>query len=134
VAAQLSLSAGETVYEIKRTVVEGDEQLVLITSWLPARLFPGMPDLFLEASRQSTRALLRDCYGMEVVHQHKEISITMLDEAEARLLGCQPGSPALLITYLSRNAGGEPVEFRRWIVRGDRCKVFVDLETPELLV
>ena len=134
VATRLALAAGETTFELKRSVVEGDERLALITSWLPVRLFPGMAQLDHESLQRSIRSLLRDYYHTEVARQHKEISITILEEAEAGLLQSPPGAPALLITYLSTAGGGEPVEFRRWIVRGDRCKVFVDLETPELLV
>jgi GntR family transcriptional regulator len=81
------------------------------------------------------RQLLREFYGVVAIRQHKEVEVTILNEEEAEILHANPGAPALQISYLSRTQeDGEPVEFRRLLVRGDRCKYYVDLDAPELLV
>jgi GntR family transcriptional regulator len=133
VAARLQLGAQEPVWELAKVISEEGEPLMLITSWLPVARFPGLDGKPLE-DPVSMRQLMHAHYGIEITHQHKEIEVTILDEEEASVLACPIGSPALLITYLSRTASGEPVELRKWVVRGDRCKCYLDLETPELLV
>jgi GntR family transcriptional regulator len=133
VATQLQLGRGEEVYELAKVLSEEGEPLMLITSWLPVRRFPALDEKPLR-DPISMRQVMHDYYGIEIVHQHKEIEVTILDEEEASILDCSPGSPALLITYLSRPSTGEPVELRKWVIRGDRCKCYLDLETPELLV
>ncbi|MDY0393873.1 UTRA domain-containing protein [Virgibacillus halophilus] len=37
------------------------------------------------------------------------------------------GFPALLLDRIAYNAAGNPVEFCRSIVRGDRCRFYTDL-------
>jgi GntR family transcriptional regulator len=134
VAHRLQLKPGETVFELKRSVLEGNDPLMLITSWLPAKAFPGLDQLDRETIRKSLRRLLNERYGVEVTHQHKEIEVAVLDDDEAEALNSQPGAPALLLTYLSHDAMQMPVEYRKWIVRADRCKCVLDLDTPEHLV
>jgi GntR family transcriptional regulator len=133
VAARLNLSTGQEVFELRKLISEADEPLMIITSWVEAARFPGFEEIG-QTEVMSMRHFLREKYQTEIVLQHKEIEITILDDEEARLLSTEVNSPALLITYLSRVANGEPVEYRKWLVRGDRCKCYLDLETPELFV
>ena len=131
VRAKLQLDAGQEVYELHRTILADDEPLFLFKSWFPAHLFPGLSTRGLE-----TRAIpnvLAD-YGVVVTHQHKEVEVTILDLEEAMLLGVSPGAPSLLVTYLSYMDERVPFEYRRMLVRGDRCKYYVDLDRPEPLV
>ena len=132
IAAHLGLDKGEPVFAIQRCVLVGAEPLMLITSWLPWRLFPGIEDKAL--GRSSLRNLLREHYGIEAAHQYKEVEVTILDDDEARYLACPAGAPALLLSYLSSDDAGRAIEFRKLVVRGDRCKYFVNLDVPELLV
>jgi len=132
VSAQLGLAANEKVYELKRSILSDDEPLLLITSWLPASHFPGLDEKRFE--RRSMRVILREDYGINGARQHKEVEVTILDEAEADLLHANVGAPALLVTYTSFTDEGEPFEFRKMVVRGDRSKYFADLDAPELLM
>jgi GntR family transcriptional regulator len=133
VASRLNLLPTDQVFELKRTVVVDNEPLVILTCWLPEALFPDFDSYF--SPERSLRNVLRVFYGVEAIRQHKEVEVTILAPQEARLLQSNPGAPALLVSYLSRSqADGTPVEFRRMIVRGDRCKYYVEMESPELLV
>ena len=129
-AAALKLPAGENVYEIKRTIFVDDEHLMLITSWLPASLVPDLENKGV--GETSLWRILRGQYGLEIGHQHREVQVTILDEEEADALGGRPGSPAMLLTYLNSSRTGNHLEYRKVIVRGDRCKYVMDLDTPEL--
>ena len=133
VASRLNLLPGDKVFELKRTVVVDNEPLVVLTCWLPESRFPTFDSYF--SPERSVRNVLRVFYGVEAIRQHKEVEVTILALEEARLLQSNPGAPALLISYLSRSqADATPVEFRRMIVRGDRCKYYVEMDSPELLV
>jgi GntR family transcriptional regulator len=133
VAAQLKLDREERVHELRRTLVVNGEPLFLVTVWLPESRFPDFEKRF--TSEVTMRQLLREAFGVVAIRQHKEVEVTILNEEEAELLHANPGAPALQISYLSRSRdSGEPVEFRRLVVRGDRCKYYVDLDAPELLV
>jgi GntR family transcriptional regulator len=131
-ATRLRLAQGETVFEVKRTIIVDGEHLMLITSWLPCTLVPGLDRSGLAES--TWRQILRGDYGLEIVKQHKEVEVTILDEEEAQILGGHPGAPAMLFTYLNLLRDGTPLEDRKMIVRGDRCKYYMDLDTPELIL
>jgi len=129
-ALALKLPAKENVYEIKRTIFVDDEHLMLITSWLPASLVPDLAKKGLGG--MSLWRTLREHYNLEIGHQHREVQVTILDEEEAEALGGRAGAPAMLLTYLNSSRTGNPLEYRKVIVRGDRCKYVMDLDTPEL--
>lgn len=132
VVARLALTAGQDVWELQRIVLADNEPNMLITSWLPFEDFPGLDKA--DFNRQSMRAFLRDCHGIEGGRQHKEIEATVLDDTEAELLKAAPGTPAFLFTHLTSTNEGRPYEYRKMVVRGDRSKYHVDLEEPEPLV
>jgi GntR family transcriptional regulator len=133
IAAKLRLKPGTEVFEVRKLIEEDGEPLMIITSWLEAARFPGF-DQDDQSDMRSMRQYLHEKYHVEIALQHKEIEITILDDEEARLLGTAVNSPALLITYVSHIANGEPIELRKWVIRGDRCKCYLDLETPEMFV
>lgn len=130
-AQRLEIEQGDTVYEVHRSLLADDEPLMLISSWLPLYLFP---DLESKGFGKRTMMTILADYDLGVSHQHKEVEITILDEEEASRLGVQPGAPALLLTYLNYLPDGKPFEFRRALVRGDRCKYYVDVDRPELVI
>ena len=131
VAARLGISVDEYVFELKRRVVVDGEPLLLVRNWLIADRFP---DLDKKFKNDSVLQTLLTHYGLEAMQQHKEVEVTILDEDEAADLSARAGSPALLVTYLTRPVGGEVFEYRKVVVRGDRCKYYVDQEQAEFLI
>jgi len=103
---------------------------MLITSWLPLSLVPDLENKGL--AETSLWRVLRGSYNLEIGHQHREVQVTILDDQEAEALGGRPGAPAMLLTYENSSRLGVPLEYRKVIVRGDRCKYVMDLDTPEL--
>jgi GntR family transcriptional regulator len=132
VAARLGIGVEDEVFELKRRVVVDGEPLLLVRSWLIASRFPGLDEKFPKEG--SVLGTLLTHYGLEGMAQHKEVEVTILDEGEAEDLSARPGAPALLLTYLTRPLEGEPFEYREVVVRGDRCKYYVDQEQAEFLI
>jgi GntR family transcriptional regulator len=132
VAEQLGLAVNDQVWEMQRIILEGDEPLMLIRSWYPVALFPGLDTR--DAGTQAMSNILGEGYGVYSAREHREVEVTTLDEEEARLLDASVGMPALLLTYLSLTSTGQGIEYRKMIVRGDRSKYYVDIELPEMLL
>jgi GntR family transcriptional regulator len=132
VASKLEVPASAAVYELGRIILMEDEPLMLITSWLPADLFLDF-DLRHEEKVPISKTI-STYQSISGFHQHKEVEVTIIDAAEADLLQANPGAPAMLLTYLNRFADGRPFEYRKIIVRGDRCKYYADLDMPEPLL
>ena len=130
VQAHLKLEPGSKVYQLRRSLRADSEPLMLINSWLPVSLFPGLEDRGL--NHRTIREVVLD-YGIAATHQHKEVEVTLIGEEEAEVLGTRAGAPALLMTYVTEHEG-VPFEYRKMVVRGDRCKYYVDISLPEPLV
>jgi DNA-binding GntR family transcriptional regulator len=132
IAARLGIDAGDQVFEVERSIIVDGEPVMLIRNWLSRSRYPDFEAQF--AVTGNVLRAMQQQHGISSVSQYKELEITILDEAEAELLDVQPGSPALQVTYITRMPDGEPIEFRRVIVRGDRCKCYVEQEHAEFLV
>ena len=132
VANRLRLAVDDCVYELKRLLVADGEPLLVVKNWLPQALFPDF-DARYEA-QGTVVGVLTNHYGLGRVSQHKELEVTILDEEEAEDLQVRAGAPGLLLTYVTRFADGRAFECRRVVVRGDRCRYYVDQEGPEFLV
>ena len=132
VASNLGLGEGDRVYELMRTVEVEGEILMLITSWLPADMFPGLDNRVLEGV--PIRRIVESYHRLEGLQQHKELEVTIVDELEAAHLHTNTGKPALLLTYVNRLGDGRRFEYRKMIVRGDRCKYYADLQVSEPLL
>jgi GntR family transcriptional regulator len=132
VATNLGLSEGEGAYELMRIVEAEGEILMLITSWLPSDMFPGLGDRDLQGI--PIRRIVEGYYNLEGLQQHKELEVTLVDEVEAGYLQTNAGKPALLLTFVNRLRDGRRFEYRKMIVRGDRCKYYADLQVSEPLL
>jgi GntR family transcriptional regulator len=125
VAAALGIPAGDPVVALRRLRSADDEPMMLETSWLPVRRFPGLVDRDLEHARLYD--VLADEYGVRPSRAREEFEPVLLSSDDARLLGKHTGDPALLLERVAFDAEGRPIEFCRSVVRGDRCRYFVEL-------
>ena len=127
VAAALGIRVGEPVIALRRLRSADDEPMMLETSWLPVSRFPGLADRDMEHARLYD--VLADEYGVRPTRAREEFEPVLLSSDEARLLGKHAGDPALLLERVAFDADGRPVEFCRSVVRGDRCRYFVELRS-----
>jgi GntR family transcriptional regulator len=127
VAAALDVPIGEPVVALRRLRTADDEPMMLETSWLPVRRFPGLVDKDLEHARLYD--VLTDDYGVRPARAREEFEPVLLSTDDARLLAKRPADPALLLERIAFDPEGRPIEFCRSIVRGDRCRYFVELRS-----
>jgi GntR family transcriptional regulator len=125
VATTLGIPPGDAVAAIRRLRSADDEPMMLETSWLPERRFPGLVTLDFE-HRRLYDVLLGE-YGVRPARAREEFEPVLLTSEEAHLLGKHAGDPGLLLERIAYDPDGRPIEFCRSIVRGDRCRYFVEL-------
>jgi len=92
-------------------------------------LVPGLTATDLED--HSFYALLRERYGIVIDGGIQTIEPTVTNEEESAALGVPLHSPAFLFERITRNGGGEVVEYVRSIYRGDRYRLVTELSGPD---
>lgn len=124
--AALGLEDSRRCWCVRRVRFGDGEPLVVEMSHVPEKIFPdlGRKDL----GHTSLYEMMRTVYGVDPVHAHETIESTACEPDDARHLSCRPGAPAILVTRITYDAEGRPVEYARDIYRGDRARFVVDLK------
>lgn len=124
VAEALGLRGRERVVEIERLYSVNGEPFLLQTSHLPVKLFPGMDKQ--DHAQVSLYTLMEQRYSLAPDRCSDSFEPVLLHKHDARLLLAQPRMPGLRIERLTYS-GDRPVEFARGVIRGDRCRITVNL-------
>jgi GntR family transcriptional regulator len=124
VAGELGLDEGAQTLYLERLRLASGEPLLLEQVHLAADRFGELVRYDLE--RNSLYDLLAERFGARVVRAREAIEPVLLHAREARLLNRRPRSPALLVEGTAFDAAGEPVEFARSYVAGERTRYFVE--------
>ena len=124
VAAALGIEPGSPTLYLERLRLAGGEPLLLEQVHLSAERFPGL--LASDLEHGSLYDLLGDRYDTRIVRAREALEPVLLHTREARLLGQPSRAPALLIEGTAFTAAGEPVEFARTFVRGDRTRYYIE--------
>ena len=124
VAEALGIAIGASVIHVERLRIADGEPLLLEQVFLPEARFPGL--LASDLEHRSLYELLSVRYGTRVVRAREALEPIALPSREAQLLGVEPHRPALLIEGLAFDQAGQPVEFARSYVRGDRTRYYVE--------
>ncbi len=103
--------------------VEG-EAIALLTSYLPARLVPGLETLDL--SNQSLYRLLEDRYGIVMARAENTIEVARCRGAQAALFGIPAGTPLLQVEGNTYAIDGQFVEFAQVLYRADRFRFTIE--------
>jgi GntR family transcriptional regulator len=125
----LGLGEDERVTQVVRLRLVDDEPLFLEKTAIPARLSPGLGEQDLSASPVFHRLLTERC-GVRLAGVRKTIEPALADRYEAEVLGIRRGAPVLVVERLTLDAAGRPVVHGKWVVRGDRCKHYIDPAAP----
>ena len=129
VARSLALDPGDSVFELQRLRrVEGEPRVVVV-SYLPAALFPGLLGEDLNG-RASLYQLLRQEYGLLIISSARRVEATVADSREATLLGIRRGDPLLVLRSVGFTVGNRPFEYFVAHHRGDRSAFDVLLTGP----
>lgn len=130
-ASELRLPAGAELIVLERVRFAGTEPLAVDTAWLPAAL--AQPLLGADFAHASLYDKLARRCGARVDSGRERIRPVVADEAQARLLRIDPGTPVFHVERLGC-VGDRPVEWRRSVVRGDRFAFVAEwsLHHPDL--
>lgn len=127
-AERLGIEQGEELYWLVRLRLLDDEPLMLERSYLPARYCPGLIEQDLAG--RLLHDVFAERYGRPFARQRKWVEPVLIDDASAALLGVRAGVPALRIERLTYSPDDEPLELREILVRGDRCRYFIEVSRP----
>ena len=132
-AAELGLEEGTRCRFLRRLLLADEKAVGLAETWLPLSVLGGHDDLF-ERDRLDEgsmyQVLQAPPIGLMLDRAVETISPGVVDAQSADLLGCDPGTPVLLIRRATFAPGGEPVESTRLVFVGERYEYEVELHRP----
>jgi GntR family transcriptional regulator len=130
VGAALRLGEGAEVLQIERLRLADGDPIAIEVLYLNAARFDGISSALGEDV--SFYQLLSSDYGVELASAEETIEATVAGAREAKLLGCGAGSALLLLSRLTFDTKGRPIEYVRSLYRGDRFRFRQRLErSPE---
>ncbi len=132
--AELGLADGTRCRRLRRLFLADGTPIGLAETWLPTDRLRGHDDL-LAVDRLDEgslyEALQSPPIGLVLDHAVETISPGVADGPSAELLGCEPGTPVLLIRRLTFTPEGQTVESTRLVFMGDRYEYRVELQRPQ---
>ncbi len=126
VADRLGLEASTLLFRLERLRLAGGEPLALDTVWLPGDL--GSPLLEADLTHTGLYDELAARTGVRVDGGREDIRGVVPTAAEQRALAIPPSTGALMISRLGY-AAGQPVEWRRTLIRGDRFALLAEFSS-----
>ena len=118
VAQALKLVPGEGVYRLKRLRFVNAEPVAVVTSYLPARIFPALDRQELE--NQSLYYVIENTYKRKLQRAEEVIGATNAGEKEAHLLQTEPHSALLIIRETTYDEEDVAIEYSVSLLRSDR--------------
>jgi GntR family transcriptional regulator len=125
IAQQLEIERGTPVIELQRLRFVAKEPIVLVTSYLPQTLCPGLEKV--DFREQSLYAYLEATFQLVIVRGRRYIEAVAADESEAELLQVEVGAPLILLDSVSFLEDNTPIEHYHALHRGDRSRFEVAL-------
>jgi GntR family transcriptional regulator len=130
VAQELRITSHDPVVIIDRLRSIFDEPILIVTSYLPERLFPSLVDEDLTDT--SLYHTLQLKYGLKISKAKRCMEAVAANEMEARLLRIPTGAPLMLIESTTYTHKDFPFEYFKARHRGDRTRFLVESYTPVL--
>lgn len=133
VARRLGIAPGEMVHRLDRLRLVDDSPVMLESSYLPVSMIPELPGD--QVAAHSLYGYLRKEYKIHVTRARESFEPIVVDADQAALLEVSAGSPALLLERTAHMSSDEQpaVEYCRSIVRGDKCRFYVDLISDDAI-
>lgn len=125
VAEILGVPEMEPLLKLIRLRMANGEPIMLETTYIPQRLVPDLTEE--DIANHPLYSLLEGRYQMHLSRAVESFEPILIDEFAAKMLDVPKGSPALYLERIGQLAQGEPVELSQSVVRGDRCRYFVEL-------
>ncbi len=127
VASELQIPPGEKVVRLVRLRLIDNEPILISTSFVPQRLCPELDTDDL--TNHSLYALMREKYGVQLVHGTRLVEVGQCTEEEAKLLRVKVNAPLLVVTGTVYDVNDRPVEHGAARHRSDRSQVEIEIVT-----
>ena len=125
VATFLQLAPETPVIRIDRVRYVEDEPIVLVTTYLPHAICPGLVEIDL--TYRSLYSYLEETYALVIERGRRILEAVIAGEYEARLLEVNEGAPLISLESISYLEDGTPLEYYKALHRGDRSVFEVEL-------
>ncbi|HEX7735674.1 MAG TPA: GntR family transcriptional regulator [Ktedonobacteraceae bacterium] len=125
VAEILEVPEMEPLVKLIRLRMANGEPIMLETTYVPQRLVPDLTEE--DIATHPLYELLENRYQMRLSRAVESFEPILIDEFAAKMLDVPKGSPALYLERIGLLADGQRVELSQSVVRGDRCRYFVEL-------
>ena len=133
VVEDLGLEPGEVCRYLRRLFLADDDPLGLAETWLPVSALGGHEDLLENGAIEDGSLydiLQSPPIGLSLHRAVETISPGLATRDQAALLGCEPGSPLLVIVRITSTLEERPVEWTRLLFAGDRYEYRVVMTRP----
>jgi GntR family transcriptional regulator len=118
VAEALDLAVGDHVYCIKRLRLVDGDPVAVVTSHLPAKIFPDIDKQDLE--QKSLYDVVENIYRRRLHRAEEIIGAVNAGDEEAQILQTEPGSALLLIKETTFDQEDVAIEYSTSLLRADR--------------
>lgn len=118
VAQALKIAEGDSVYCLKRLRFVDGQPVAVVTSYLPAAVFPGIDKQDLEG--ESLYHIFEQAYDRQLQRAEEIIGAATASADDARVLQAAVGSAVLLIQETTYDSKDIPIEYSVSVLRGDR--------------
>ena len=125
IARHLEMLPATPVVQLCRLRYVEGEPIVLVTSYLPHFLCPGLERI--DFREQSLYAYLEQVYGLVIARGRRRIEAMVADARQAELLQTPVGAPLLSLESVSYLEDNRPIEYYHAVHRGDRSQFEVEL-------
>lgn len=126
-ATRLGLPAGTPTLRLERLRYGDGEPIGVQVTALPTSQTRGL--LEVDFSTASLYEELEQRYGIYIDDAHETFTATLLEGEVASLLGVPDGAPGFLVERIGLHRG-QPIEYTRSLMRGDRYRVQIRLHRP----
>jgi GntR family transcriptional regulator len=130
VANMLKLEQDKMVVEIVRVRLADGEPILLETSYLSQKRFPGLEHA-TALTNSSLYEWLATHYQTNVTVMDQTLEPVLLKEDQACYLETLPGTPAVLSKVIAYNNAAEPIEYSWSVTRGDQCRFYFSFRRGE---
>lgn len=122
----LGLKEGEVVFKIVGLKMANKEPLILEISYFVEKLLPDLNKLSKEEMEKVPlyNFFIEKC-GVKITGVKETFEPFLAGKFEAEKLHIPPGSLSLLVKRITYTADAVPFEFRRIVVRSDKCRYLV---------
>jgi GntR family transcriptional regulator len=123
IKAQFKKDEQQIVFLQRVAQVHG-ESIALLSSYLPARLVPGLEKIDLNG--KSLYALLEERFGIVLARAESTIEIVRCRSSQSSIFGIRPGTPLLQVEGKTYDVRDQFVEFAQVLYRADRFRFTIE--------